>query len=84
MNGTDDLGEDPSRFSGPWSGVEPKERPASDLDPQSSEFHRGEQRHRAQNGAPKAATVTDRRQKSLGHEADTDDQQHFATEGDQQ
>jgi hypothetical protein len=84
MNGTDDLGEDPSRFSGPWSGVEPKGRPASGFDPESGEFHRGEQCHHAQNGAPKATTVTDRRQESLGHEADTDDQQHLATEGDQQ
>jgi hypothetical protein len=53
--------------------VEPKGRPASGFDPESGEFHRGEQCHHAQNGAPKATTVTDRRQESLGHEADTDD-----------
>jgi hypothetical protein len=81
--GTGHLGDHPSGFAGSRSPQRPETGPASDLDPQSSEFHRGEQAHPDEHGAPKATTVSDGRQKSLGHETDADHERHLAGEGDQ-
>ena len=83
-DGTDAPGDHPSGFAGSRSPQQPETGPASDLDPQSSEFHRGEQAHPDEHGTPESTTVADGVQKSLGHETDADHKCHLAGEGNQQ